>query len=73
MLSARMRSPRAAYLALCLGEAERLSRDRPDDWKQAIDALKEFPKVVKIIFKAPQASATALQERARAAGLEPAK
>jgi hypothetical protein len=62
---------RAAYLALCLGESEQLAKDHPEQWRQAVAALKGFPKLVEAVFKAPRPSADDLQARARAAGLEP--
>lgn len=61
---------RAAYLALCLNEADRIAKDRPDDWARAIKALNDFPGMVKRIYKAPKPVAEQLQARAEAAGLE---
>lgn len=60
---------RAAYLAVALGEAEILARDRPDDWRQAIGVLKTNRDLPGALFRAPAAAATVLQERARGAGL----
>ncbi len=62
---------RAAYLAIALSEAELLAKDRTDDWQQAIAALKDQTKFVKTLFKAPPETAKPLQDRARAAGVEP--
>lgn len=64
---------RAAYLALCLDEADRLRRERPAEWKSAIDALRTYPRLVREIFKAPHPSGRPLQQRARASGLEPSE
>jgi hypothetical protein len=61
---------RAAYLALCLGEAEALRKERPEDWKAAIDELKKFPKVLRQIYDAPQPQGARLQAAAKAEGLE---
>jgi len=61
---------RAAYLAMALGEAETLAADRPIDWQEALAALKTDRKLLKALFKAPPSAAKALQDRARAAGLE---
>jgi len=61
---------RAAYLAIALGESEALATNRPDDWRQAVAALRGYPKLVEALFKAPSATAEAAQQRARAAGLE---
>ena len=63
---------RAAYLAVALGEAEILARDRPSDWQQAVAALKTNPKLPRALFRAPASAVTGLQDRARGAGLEPA-
>ena len=60
---------RAAYLAICLGEAERLKKDRPEDWAKALDALRAYPAILNNLFDAPQPSGTRLQGLARAAGL----
>jgi hypothetical protein len=65
---------RAAYLALALGEGERLRKERPEDWKLAIEELKKFPKVLRQIYDAPQPQGARIQAAARAEGLEkPAK
>ncbi len=60
----------AAYLALCLGEAERLGKARPEDWKVAIEELKKFPNVLRQIYDAPQPQGARIQAAARAVGLE---
>jgi hypothetical protein len=60
---------RAAYLALCLGEAERFRKERPEEWKGAIEELKKFPKVVRQIYDAPQPQGARLQAAAKAEGL----
>ena len=61
---------RAAYLALALGEAERLRKERPEDWKLAIEELKTFPKVLRQIYDAPQPQGARIQAAARVEGLE---
>ena len=61
---------RAAYLALALGEAPRLSRERAEDWAKAVSALKSFPDLVREIYNAPHPSGLALQSAAAAAGIE---
>ena len=61
---------RAAYLAICMGEAERLRAERPGDWKKAIDALRRT-EMAGQIFTAPVPAGPPLQQKARAAGLEP--
>ncbi len=72
-LAPRLPAPdpaRAAYLALCLGESERLAREQPAEWKAAVEELRKFPRLLREIFDAPQPAAAGLQARARAAGLE---
>ena len=65
---------RAAYLSLCLGEAERFRKERPEEWKASIEELKKFPKVVSQIYDAPQPQGARLQAAAKAEGIEkPAK
>jgi hypothetical protein len=65
---------RAAYLAIALGEGERLARERSADWAAAVEALKKFPNVVRQIYDAPHPSAVALQAAAKAQGIgKPAK
>ena len=59
---------RAAYLAICLGEAKRLRKDRPAEWAAAIQELQKQP-IVKEIFAAPEPDGPPLREKAVAAGL----
>jgi hypothetical protein len=61
---------RAAYLAICLGEADRLRTERPDEWAKAIEMLKNT-EMVRQIFEAPRPAGPEFQAKARAAGLEP--
>ena len=65
-----MTAARAAYLAICLEEAERLTAERPEEWKKALQALKQTD-MVRQIFEAPRPAGPGLQAKARAAGLEP--
>lgn len=62
---------RGAYLALALGQGERMSKDKPEEWKAAVEALKSFPKLIREIYNAPQPSGAAIQAAAKAAGLAP--
>jgi hypothetical protein len=64
---------RAAYLAVCLGEAARLKKERPAEWARALDALRGFPTILADLFDAPQPSGARLQALAKAAGLEKPK
>ncbi len=60
---------RAAYLAICLGESQRLRNERPADWARAIKELQKHADVVKSIAKAPGPDGAALRSKAAAAGL----
>ena len=60
---------RAVYLALCLGEADRLQHTAPTVWSRAIQALRQYPKVVGNLCDAPEPEAIALKASARAHGL----
>ncbi|MBI4605474.1 MAG: ADP-ribosylglycohydrolase family protein [Planctomycetes bacterium] len=61
---------RAAYLALCLGEAERLRAEHGEEWRRAVAALRGVPEVVRGIFEAPAPAGDAFRARATAEGLE---
>jgi hypothetical protein len=61
---------RAAYLALCLGQADRLRQQHPAAWAQGLAELKKFPNVMRNIFDAPPPSGAVLKRLATAAGLE---
>jgi hypothetical protein len=60
---------RAAYLAICIGDAPRLRRERPADWAAAIRELQN-QSIVKEIFAAPDPDGPPLREKAAAAGLK---
>ncbi|HEX4413383.1 MAG TPA: ADP-ribosylglycohydrolase family protein [Lacipirellulaceae bacterium] len=60
---------RAAYLAICLGEADKLKADSPDAWSAAITELEKHPAVVHNIFAAPEPGSQSLKQAALAAGL----
>ena len=62
---------RAAYLAVCLGEAERYAKQRPDDWRRALDLLKQRRGLIRAIKEAVPPTAQTIQKRAAAAGLLP--
>lgn len=66
---------RAAYLALCLGQAESLRSKDADRWKAARAALKHYPGLLDVLFyKSPGPAGDELRAAARAAGLtEPRK
>jgi ADP-ribosylglycohydrolase len=61
---------RAAYLALCLDESDRLKKDRPAEWAAAVDALGKHTELVREIFNAPRPSGARIQARASAEGLK---
>ena len=61
---------RAAYLAICLGLAPSLRQQQPEKWQRALEALRQYPKVVQAIFNhAPVPMGEVLREKALAAGL----
>ncbi|HEX3598779.1 MAG TPA: hypothetical protein VHU84_01480, partial [Lacipirellulaceae bacterium] len=65
---------RAAYIAICLGESNKLKTDSPDAWSAAIAELEKHTAVVHNIFAAPEPGSQQLKEAALAAGLhEPVK
>jgi len=61
---------RAAYFAICLGQAERLRSQRTAEWKQAVNALNSYPALVKMMFEAPEHAGEQIKARALAAGLK---
>jgi ADP-ribosylglycohydrolase len=60
---------RAAYIALCLGEAEKFRRDRPESWTVAVAELANKKSVVQNLFDAPGPIADQLRTNAKQAGL----
>lgn len=65
---------RAAYLAICLGDAEKLKKESPEAWSAALAELEKHPAVVRNIFTAPDPGGQPLKKAALAAGLhQPAK
>ncbi len=62
---------RAAYVAICMGEAARLKLESPAEWTTAIESLQKYPDVVRDLYTARMPAAEKLQERARQAGLAP--
>jgi len=62
---------RAAYLAICLGLADGLRSKDADGWKQALNALEEYPKLPDVLFnKSPGPAGDKLRAAALAAGLK---
>lgn len=61
---------RAAYLALCLGESERLRKARPAEWAAAVEALGKHSAVLREIFNAPPPAGARIQALASAEGLK---
>jgi ADP-ribosylglycohydrolase len=60
---------RAAYLAICLGEADRLRRESPAAWPAAIAELQKHDVLIKEIFRAAAPAAQRLVQSAKSAGL----
>ena len=62
---------RAAYLAICLDMVNGLRSKNVDRWKQALDALEEYPKLLDVLFnKSPGPAGDKLRAAALAAGLK---
>jgi hypothetical protein len=64
-------SAAAAYLAICLDEAEKLAHQRPKEWRKALALLQSNDTIVRILFAAHGPDAERLQQAAREAGLKP--
>ena len=65
---------RGAYLAICLGLDQMLSKDYPTDWSRALQHLQETEQIIQVLFNhSPVPAAGPLQEKALAAGIEPPK
>jgi hypothetical protein len=60
---------RAAYVAICLDECERLQQTEPEMWSAAIKALAKYPALVDDLYKAPGPTGELLRQRAQPAGL----
>ncbi|QEG33946.1 ADP-ribosylglycohydrolase family protein [Bythopirellula goksoeyrii] len=61
---------RAAYLAICLGEADTLDQSDPRAWSNGLRELKKYPAVIRNLFAAPLPAAARIQQNGRQAGLE---
>ena len=61
---------RAAYLAICLGEAERLRTRRRTEWEHALKSLNNYPELLQKIFEAPEFSGGKISAGAAAQGLQ---
>jgi hypothetical protein len=62
---------RAAYLAICLGEVERVKRASPEALSAAVAELAKYPALVKDLQKSPSPAGDAIRAEARRAGLKP--
>jgi hypothetical protein len=62
---------RAAYLAICLDFAPELKQKYPVEWRQAINALRGYPRVLQVMFfESPIPAGERIRQKAMAAGLE---
>ncbi len=61
---------RAAYLAICLEESERLRKARPAEWAAAVEALRKFPALIGEIYRAPRPAGDRIRDRVAAEGIE---
>ena len=61
---------RAAYLAICLGMVNEFRSEDTGRWKQAMEALEGYPKLLDVLFnKSPGPAGDKLRKAALAAGL----
>ncbi len=60
---------RAAYVAICSGEAERLQKEQPREWAQAAAALQRFPAVIRDFMDSQIPSTAPTRERAARVGV----
>ena len=63
---------RAAYVAVCIGDAERLTAERSAEWKRAVELLRQRKDLLKAVRDAEPPTSLTIQRRAAAAGLVPA-
>jgi len=61
---------RAAYLAVCLGEDERLKKGSPAEWMAAVAELQKHSAIVKQIFTTTAPAGRHLRRNAQRAGLQ---
>jgi ADP-ribosylglycohydrolase len=61
---------RAAYVALCLGEAERLKEEKPAEWSAAVAELEKHPAIVKQIYTTTAPAGQHLRDAAARAGVK---
>jgi ADP-ribosylglycohydrolase len=65
---------RAAFIAICLSETEKLKSEAPKEWAAAVAELQpNYPKVVHNLFKAPAPAGDPLRRAAELAGLHDPK
>ena len=62
---------RAAYTAVCLGEAAQVARERPAEWARAVEDLKRREKLLTAIRDAPPPSGPAFRRKFEAVGVLP--
>lgn len=62
---------RAAYLALCMGEADAIRKDQPQAWAEAVEALRGYPNLVKSMAEGGPDPAVQPRFKAMAAALGP--
>ena len=60
---------RAVYLAICLDLAEPLRRQAPEQWSQALEALEQYPGLLRALADSPTPAAAELRKRATAVGV----
>jgi hypothetical protein len=61
---------KAAYLAICLGLADKVRSKNPDGWTNAAKALSNYPELVKAMFTSPGDYGKRIRDKAIKAGLK---
>lgn len=61
----------AAYLAICLGEAERIALEKPEQWALALQQLRQHDGLLRDVAGAPQSDGERLQHQFRRWNLTP--
>ena len=62
---------RAAYLTICLGLADSLRKEHPDQWPRLLAALEKYPRLLEVLFSSPPTPVgDRIRKAAIAAGLK---
>jgi hypothetical protein len=59
----------AAYLAMCLDQAERIAREAPEPWRRAVAELQKHPRLLEVMATAPTTRGEKIRDAAVQGGL----